>query len=520
MTVTSGNTRAGRREWSALAVLLLPVLLVSMDVSVLYLALPALSAALAPSATELMWITDIYSFLLAGLLITMGALGDRIGRRRLLLVGAGAFGLASVLAAASVNPPMLIAARALLGAAGATLMPATLALVRHLFGDARQRSTAIAIVTGGFAAGAALGPLLGGALLQHFWWGAAFLVNVPVMAVLVVLGPLLLPESRGSAHARVDLLSAALSLGAVLPVVYGIKVLATHGLGGPPVLAIGIGVVLGGVFARRQRRLTEPLIDLALFTAPAFSAAVGTNLLAAFGMVGSALFTGQHLQLVTGMSPLAAGLCLLPGAASAVAGAWVVAALASRTRPAVVVCAGLAAAAAGFAVLARLTVDSGGWLIVSGGVLLGIGLATTLATTADLIIATAPVERAGAAGGLIETSEKLGAACGAAILGAVHAAIYRADLTAAAPAGLAQADTAAARATLAAALDVAARLPEPVGAALRAAAQQAFVAGVRAAMLTCLALVVAAAVAAAVLLGRTGRATGTGPGTPADAPAS
>jgi DHA2 family multidrug resistance protein-like MFS transporter len=256
--------RATRREWIGLAVLALPCLLYAMDLTVLNLAVPRLSADLRPSSAQLLWIVDIYGFTLAGSLITMGALGDRIGRRRLLLAGAAAFGLASVLAAFSASAGMLIAARAVLGVAGATLAPSTLSLIRNMFLEPKQRKLAVSVWITSFSAGGAIGPLLGGVLLRWFWWGSVFLLAVPVMALLLVLGPVLLPEFRDPRPGRLDLLSAALSLAAVLAVIYGLKQLALAGGVWLPVLSVLVGLALGVVFVRRQQRLSDPLLDLRL----------------------------------------------------------------------------------------------------------------------------------------------------------------------------------------------------------------------------------------------------------------
>ena len=299
---------AGRREWIALAVLLLPCLLVSMDVSVLYFAVPFLTAQLEPSAVQQLWILDVYGFVLAGLLITMGALGDRLGRRRLLLSGAVLFGLASCLAAYARSAEMLIAARALLGVGGATLMPSTLALIRNLFRDAHQRGKAIALWSAAVAGGIAVGPVLSGVLLEHFWWGSVFLVNTPAMALLLVCGPLLLPEFRNPAAGRFDLPGAALSLAAMLPVVYGIKEIARDGLAALPVAALVVGLLAAVGFVLRQRTARHPMLDLELFRHRGFSGSVLMNLLAMFAVVGCAVFFTQYLQTVRGMSPLRAAL--------------------------------------------------------------------------------------------------------------------------------------------------------------------------------------------------------------------
>ena len=229
------NQPATRREWIGLAVLALPTLLLSVDVSVLFLALPKLSAALGADAIEQLWILDIYSFLLAGLLITMGNVGDRIGRRKLLLIGGAGFAAASVLAAFSTTPEMLIASRALLGIAGATLAPSTMALIRNMFQDPRQMGIAIGVWFTCFMGGMLVGPIIGGVLLEHFWWGSAFLLGVPVMLLLLVLGPRFLPEYKAAEPGRIDPLSVALSLVAVLLVIWGLKELARSGWNATPV---------------------------------------------------------------------------------------------------------------------------------------------------------------------------------------------------------------------------------------------------------------------------------------------
>jgi DHA2 family multidrug resistance protein-like MFS transporter len=310
--------RAGRRTWIGLAVLALPCLLYAMDLTVLNLAVPHLSADLQPSSTRLLWIVDIYGFLVAGSLVTMGTLGDRIGRRRLLLIGAAAFGAASVLAAWSTSAQMLIAARALLGVAGATVAPSTLSLIRTMFLDPRQRTVAVSVWITSFSVGGAIGPLLGGVLLEWFWWGSVFLLAVPVMALLLVLGPLLLPEFRDPQAGRLDLLSAALSVAAVLAVIYGLKRLAQDGLGWPPALWILAGLAVGVAFVRRQQRQADPLLDLRLFRNPAFSAALTTNLLSFFVGFGALLFIAQYLQLVLGYPRLrpACGCCPPPPGSS------------------------------------------------------------------------------------------------------------------------------------------------------------------------------------------------------------
>src|SRR5215207_1711979 len=405
-SMTIVTARAGRREWAGLAVLALPCLLYAMDLTVLNLAVPHLSADLEPSSAQLLWIVDIYGFMVAGSLITMGTLGDRIGRRRLLLAGAAAFGAASRLAAWSSSAEMLIGARALLGIAGATVAPTTLSLIRNMFADPRQRTVAISVWITSFSIGGAIGPLLGGALLEWFWWGSVFLLAVPVMALLLLLGPILLPEFRDPDAGRLDLVSAALSVAAVLAVIYGLKQLAQDGLGWLPALSIPVGLAIGVVFVRRQQTLADPLLDLRLFRVPAFSAALTTNLLSFFVGFGTLLFIAQYLQLVLGLSPLAAGLWMLPASGGFIVGSVLTPVLAGRVRPGLLMAGGLGLAAVGFGLLTQLGSDHTGGLavLVTGSVVFSLGLAPVDTLATDLAIGAASAERAGAASALAETS--------------------------------------------------------------------------------------------------------------------
>ena len=366
--------RAGRREWISLAVLTLPCLLYAMDLTVLNLAVPHLSQDLRPSSTELLWIVDIYGFVAAGSLVTMGTLGDRIGRRRLLLIGAAAFGVTSLLAAWSTSAAMLIAARALLGLAGATVAPSTLSLIRNMFVDSRQRTVAVSVWITSFSVGGAIGPLLGGVLLEWFWWGSVFLLAVPVMALLLVLGPLLLPEFRDPRAGRLDLVSAALSVAAVLAVIFGLKQLARDGLGWLPASSVVAGLAAGVLFVRRQQGLADPLLDLRLFRSAAFTTALTTNLLSFFTGFGALLFIAQYLQLVLGLSPLTAGLWMLPSSAGSVLGSMLTPVLARRVRPAFVMVVGLRLAAAGLGLFTLLGPAALALLVTGvGGVLAGAG---------------------------------------------------------------------------------------------------------------------------------------------------
>jgi MFS transporter, DHA2 family, multidrug resistance protein len=493
---------AGRREWVGLAVLALACLLYAMDLTVLHLAVPSLSAELRPSSAELLWITDIYGFMVAGFLVTMGTLGDRIGRRRLLLTGATAFGALSVLAALSTSPESLIASRALLGIAGATLAPSTLSLIFSMFPDPGQRQVAIGIWITSFSAGGAIGPVLGGVLLERFWWGSVFLLAVPVMALLLALGPRVLPEYRDPGAGRLDLVSAAMSLVAVLAVVFGLKLTAQDGFGGPAGAAVLVGLVVGWLFVRRQLRLADPMIDLRLFRNTAFNASLATNLVGIFIAVGYFLFVAQYLQLVLGLSPLEAGLWSLPSAVGFIVGSNLAPRILRRVRPAPVIGVGLAMAAIGLAVLTQVggSHDADLALLAGASLAISLGLAPVFTATTDLIVSSAPPERAGAASGISETGAELGGALGIAILGSIGVAVYRGQLADALPPDLPVQAAAAARDTLGGAVGVAAQLPGEVGAAVLAAAREAFIQGLLLTAALSAAIAVATAVLATVLL--------------------
>ena len=493
--------RAGRKEWIGLAVLVLPCLLVSMDMSVLAFALPFLGADLDPTGSQLLWIMDIYGFLLAGLLITMGTLGDRIGRRRLLLIGAAAFGVASVLAAYSTSADMLIATRALLGVAGATLAPSTLSLIRNMFHDPRQRRTAIAVWTAGFSGGALVGPLAGGLLLEAFWWGSVFLVNVPFMLALLALGRWLLPEFRPATAGRFDLLSASLSLGAVLAVIYGVKKFAEAGFGVLPATAVLVGLVVGAAFIRRQRGLADPLIDVRLFRNRSFSTSIAVSGLTMFAMVGFMFFSTQYFQLVLGLRPFVAALWNLPVVAVMPVGALLAAFLVRRIRPGSVVGTGLALVAVGFLVLTQVSGTRPSLVVpLLGFGIMVIGISAVMTLASDMVVGSAPPARAGAASAISETGAEFGGALGIAILGSVGAAIYRREVVDTVPGGLPDGAVAAARETLPGAVEVAGQLPGPLAEALRLAAFEAFAHGIQLTAVVAAVIMAGTAVLAAVLL--------------------
>jgi DHA2 family multidrug resistance protein-like MFS transporter len=505
MSTSADPPRAGTREWLGLAVIAIPCLLYSMDLSVLNLAVPQLSADLRPSSSQLLWIVDIYGFLLAGCLITMGTLGDRMGRRRLIMIGAAAFGVASLAAAFAPTAAMLIMARALLGVAAATLAPSTLSLIRNMFLNSRQRTVAIGVWVASFSAGAAIGPLIGGLMLEHFWWGSVFLINVPLMILLLALAPSLLPEFRDPNARRLDVVSAALSLLAVLAIIYGMKRIA----GGTQFLlavpAILAGLVLGAWFVRRQRRLTHPLIDLSLFRSSAFNVALVVNVLGFFVAFGAFFLIAQYLQLVLGLSPLMAGLWSAPSGLAFILGSQLAPPLAARMHPASVIAGGFTVAAIGFCVLTQIERPYALAIVVIGYVILSLGLAPVFTLATDLMIGAAPPERAGAASGLSETSSELGGALGIAVLGSLVTVIYR-SLMASVPPDVPHTMAQAARDTLGAAVTIVEDLPVQTGAALLDTARSAFSEGVFVAVIASAVLAAAAAIVTAALLRRTGSA--------------
>jgi DHA2 family multidrug resistance protein-like MFS transporter len=475
-SVVTAETRAGKREWIGLAVLAFPCFLLALDFTVLHLAVPKITADLAPSSTQLLWIVDIYGFFIASSLITMGTLGDRIGRRRLLMFGGAAFGAASAVAAFADTASTLIITRALLGVAGATLMPSTMALIRNMFHDPDQRRIAIAIWINCFVIGGAIGPLLGGVMLENFWWGSVFLLNVPVMIALLVLAPILLPEFKDPDAGTLDILSAALSLLAILSVIYGIKRMAQDGIGTLSLASIATGLVLGTVFVFRQRQLTHPLIDLELFRVPAFSAAVGTQLVATITFGGLYLLVSQYLQLVVGLSPLHAGMALLPATVAGTMGTVAAPLLVKRIRVGYVMPGGMILSTAGMVLIALMNASSGIGLLVAAYITMSFGVNVAMTLTTDTIMGVAPPERAGAASGISETAAELGAALGIALLGSVSTAYYRSAMGDGMPAVIPTGIAADARATIGGAIVSAATLGGAGGAQLAEVAREAFTA--------------------------------------------
>ena len=501
MTVTELTApTSARLRWVALAVLMLPVLLVAIDNTVLAFAVPMISEALRPTGVELLWIVDVYPLVLAGLLVPMGSLGDRFGRRRMLLIGATGFAVISAIAAFVPTAGALIAARAAMGFFGAMLMPATLSLIRNIFIDAQERRIAIAIWAAGFSGGAALGPIVGGFLLEHFWWGSVFLLAIPLLLPLLVAGLKLLPESKDPNPGPIDPLSIVLVLAAMTALVWSIKSVAVHGFTTTVTATVMLALVAGTWFVRRQLNRATPMLDVRLFANPVFSGSVAANLLSVFSLVGFLFFVSQHLQLVSGKTPVEAGLVLLPGLAVTVIAGLLVVKVVRRVRPGTVVVAGLLLNAVGYS-LVMVSGETGsdlGLLIAFALLGAGVGAAETISN--DLILSSVPAEKAGAASAISETAYEVGSVLGTAVLGGLLTAIYRGGV--ALPTSLTAEQAATAGETLGGASDVARSLPAEAAAELLESARAAFDSGVVVTSAIGVALMIGAAVLAGVTLRR------------------
>ncbi|MGW2787172.1 MFS transporter [Streptomyces populi] len=486
---------AGANRWVVLVVLCVSLLLVALDATVLHVAVPAVTEDLRPGAIELLWIVDVYPLVCASLLILFGTLGDRIGRRRVLLLGYALFGVASGIAAFSGNAQLLIGARALLGIGGAMIMPATLSILRDVFPDRRERALAIGIWSAVAAVGAAVGPLLGGFLLEHFWWGSVFLVNIPLMIVSLPVGRLLLPESHGDRDGPWDVAGALMAAAGLFGLVLGVKRLGGEAPFGPFTLgSLLVGTVLMTAFVRRQRRRAHPLVDLRMFARPAFSTSVGCIVLAMLALVGLELIAAQYLQLVLDLSPLQTGLRLLPLTVAAMAAGLAGARLLRRFGPRAMVCFGFCLTAAAVVTLTAMGGNDNAGLLLFGFVLLGFGLETTLFGAYESMLSEAPQAQSGGAAAIGETSYQLGAGIGIALLGSVMNAAYAPGLSSVP--GVPAADSAAAGHSLGEAYQIADRLGGASGAALRHAARDSFVHGLHVTLLVSAGLLLLGAVMA------------------------
>ncbi|MFF9344839.1 MULTISPECIES: MFS transporter [unclassified Streptomyces] len=517
------GAKAGRREWIGLGVLALPTLLIALDIGVLFLALPQLSDDLGTSGTEQLWITDIYGFMLAGFLITMGNLGDRIGRRKLLLIGAAAFGAASLLAAYASSPGMLIVARALLGVAGATLNPSTLALISNMFRNDRERGLAISLWATCQFGGAAVGPLVGGLMLDHFWWGSVFLLGVPVMVVLLVAGPLLLPEYRtGGSSGPLDLISVALSLFAILPVIYGVKELAAggaHSSAPTALLSLAVGLGAGAVFLRRQRTLADPLVDLRLFGRPAFSFALAGMAVASGAFAGTSFLTSQYIVTVAELSPTAAGLWQAPTGGGIAAGVLLAPLFLRWMKPLTAMVGGLCVSFLALLALTQVGGDGSVFGVVVCIALVAFGVGPLFALGTGLVVGAVPVEKAGAAASLSESSNVLGSTLGLAFLGTLGAAFYRDGMTGQVPASLPAPLAEAAQETVAGGTAAARELSGGAAQDLVTASRDAFTSSLHTVSWVASAAVAAVAVAVAFKLREKDPAERSGTPEPAEATA-
>ncbi|MFJ8165437.1 MFS transporter [Streptomyces sp. NPDC096136] len=486
----------GANRWVVLAVLCVSLVLVALDATILHVAVPAVTEDLRPGSQELLWIVDAYPLVCASLLILFGTLGDRVGRRRILLLGYTLFGAASAIAALADDAQVLIGARALLGVGGAMIMPATLSILRQVFPDRRERALAIGIWTAVAAIGAASGPVLGGFLIQHFWWGSVFLINIPLMALVLPLGRWLLPESRGSADGPWDVLGALMAAAGVLGVVLGVKRIgAERQLADPQALVpLVLGTVLLLLFVRRQKRREHPLIDMRMFSRAAFSTSVGCIVLAMLALVGLELIAVQYLQLVLRLSPLETGLRLLPLTFAAMAAGATGSYTLQRVGPRTMVSLGFVLTAGAVLLLTLMGQHDRPALLTAGFVLLGFGLQTTLFAAYESMLSEAPVEAAGGAASIGETSYQLGAGMGIALLGSVMNAAYRPGLLGVP--GVPAEDSAGAANSLGEAYQIAAHLGGAAGQSLAAAARHSFVHGLHVTLVVSAGLLLAGAVMA------------------------
>ncbi|KZB62896.1 MFS transporter [Thalassospira lucentensis] len=494
------DNKATRREWIGLLVLALPCLLIAMDMTVLHLAVPHLTASLNPTSDQLLWIVDIYGFFIAGSLITMGTLGDRIGRRKLLMIGGGCFGAASVLAAFSDTPEMLIFARGVLGIAGATLMPSTLSLIRSMFHNDKERSFAIAAWMTTFMVGTAAGPLLGGLVLSYFWWGAVFLLNVPVMVLLLIVAPILLPEHKAESFGRLDLFSAALSLGSVLAIIYGVKVIAAYGFGSDAFAALVFGLLGAWIFIRRQRKLADPLLDLDLLKQKTISLPIVIQTAVIFAGMAYFLFLSQALQLVIGLTPIQAGLSMLPATVAGIVGSMGAPVLMGRFKPGQVMTGALILTAIGFGMLSWPGSVVSLYVLVAGATIFSLGITPVAMICTDMVVASAPSDRAGSAAAMSETSAELGGALGIAILGSVGTAIYRDVMVKAVPAGVGDEAADAIRSTLGGAVNALSDLPASISSDILPLARAAFTDGLQVISIICTILMVLSAIGTLIAL--------------------
>lgn len=414
-----------RNAWLGLMAVLPLVLLVAMDGSILYLAMPHVTSALTPTADQALWILDIYGFVVGSLLIAFGNIGDRYGRLKLIMAGALIFGAGSLGAAWSQSPLMLIAARALMGLGGATLLPAALAIVSALFPDARLRARAIGIFAATFAAGFAIGPLIGGMLLRQFEWGAVFLINVPVVLAFLLVAPILLREVRATSYGRIDLPSLLASFVGILLFTWSLKTAAAEGFSAAQSAGGIVGILALSIFLRRQTRIDHPLVDLDLFGDRVFSIAILTGFLSLVVWSAASYLSGVYLQSVLGFDVFTTALLTLPGAAVLTATCVGTARIVERIGRKAALVATYLLISAGVLMLLFTSTEAGAMAFIFSTVVAGIGYGLSFSLVAEVAVSAVPPERAGAAGSLAETSNELGNALGITLLGSLAALSFR-----------------------------------------------------------------------------------------------
>jgi DHA2 family multidrug resistance protein-like MFS transporter len=479
---TPPDLSSGRR-WAALSILCIAALVISIDLTVLQLAIPSLTKDLDPSSTQILWIADIYGLVMAGLLVTMGVVGDRIGRKKLLVFGAFAFAAASVLSAWAPSAGWLIADRAILGIAGATIYPTTLSVIRNIFRNPKERATAVGIWTAMVSGGTALGPIVGGPLLANFWWGSVFLINLPLMAAVFIGGMLLVPESRNPRPGRLDIPSVLLSVLGIVGVVYAIQESVHDGIGDPKIYLTGIfGVLALVIFVLRQPRLENPIFDVTLFRSRSFAGAVAANASTMFASIGVLLLLSQYFQFIHNWTPFEAAMALLPPAGMSILCAPLLGTLIPMLGKGRVVSLGLALLTIAMFLYSRASVDSGYVTILIPTLFHGAAAALIFAVTVDIIVNSAPKEKSGVASGIATTAGELGAAMGMAVLGTILNSVYRNNIKL--PAEVTGPARTAARDSVGAALDVAKHLPAGLAHQVSEGGRSAFMHGMHFAALT------------------------------------
>jgi len=425
MTDASLSRPVDQKAWLGLMAVLPLVLMVAMDGSILYLAMPRVTSALTPTADQALWILDIYGFVVGSLLITFGNIGDRCGRLKLIMAGAVVFGVGSLGAAYAQTPETLIAFRALMGLGGATLLPSGLAIVSALFPDPRLRAQVIGIFAATFSAGFAIGPVVGGLLLQHYTWGTVFVINVPVVIAFLIAAPILLREVRSTPHGRIDLPSLLLSFAGILLFTWSVKAAAAHGFTVAQAIAGIVGIAVLALFLNRQTRIEYPLLDLSLFRDRIFSIAILTGLLSLVVWAAAGYLSGIYLQSVLGFDVLSAALLTLPGAIVLTAVCVGTARIVERIgrKPALVATHLLISA--GVFLLLFTGTEAGIAVFLASTMIAGIGYGLSFSLVAEVAVSAVPAERAGAAASIAETSNELGNALGISLLGSLAALSFR-----------------------------------------------------------------------------------------------